>query len=120
MPFIYKYDQNERLYILISRYYFRDIGHLDVKDVGTVHKTYTFGRINNCLPHYLLFSEPVIKKTMPVGIAYGIWGGLGIVLIIVIGAVFFKQTPDVPAIIGIGLIVAGVVVVNVFSKMSVH
>nr|WP_306540963.1 multidrug efflux SMR transporter [Dysgonomonas sp.] len=59
-------------------------------------------------------------KTMPVGIAYGIWGGLGIVLITVIGAVFFKQTPDVPAIIGIGLIVAGVVVVNVFSKMGVH
>ena len=57
---------------------------------------------------------------MPVGIAYGIWGGMGIVLITVIGAVIFKQTPDVPAIIGIGLIVAGVVVVNVFSKMSVH
>lgn len=59
-------------------------------------------------------------KTIPVSIAYGIWGGLGIVLITVIGAVFFKQTPDLPAIIGLGLIVAGVVIVNVFSKMDVH
>ncbi|MFV0468249.1 MAG: DMT family transporter [Dysgonomonas sp.] len=59
-------------------------------------------------------------KTLPIGIAYRIWGGLGIVLITIIGAIFFKQTPDIPTIIGISLIVAGVVVVNMFSKMGVH
>lgn len=59
-------------------------------------------------------------KTIPVGVAYGIWGGLGIVLVTVIGALFFKQTPDVPAVIGLLLIVAGVVIINLFSKMGVH
>lgn len=59
-------------------------------------------------------------KTIPVGVAYGIWGGLGIVLVTVIGALFFKQVPDTAAIIGLVLIVAGVVIINVFSKMGVH
>lgn len=59
-------------------------------------------------------------RTIPVGIAYGIWGGAGIVLITIIGIFVFKQVPDVPAILGITLIVAGVVVINFFSKMSVH
>lgn len=59
-------------------------------------------------------------KTMPVGIAYGIWGGVGIILITIIGILFFKQVPDVPAIIGIAFIVVGVIIVNFFSKMGVH
>lgn len=59
-------------------------------------------------------------KTIPVGVAYGIWGGLGIVLVTVIGALFFKQVPDTAAIIGLVLIVAGVAIINVFSKMGVH
>lgn len=59
-------------------------------------------------------------RIIPVGIAYGIWGGVGIVLITIIGIFVFKQVPDVPAILGITLIVAGVVVINFFSKMSVH
>lgn len=59
-------------------------------------------------------------KTIPVGIAYGIWGGVGIVLVTVIGSVFFKQIPDLAAIVGIALIVSGVLVVNLFSKMSVR
>lgn len=59
-------------------------------------------------------------KTIPVGVAYGIWGGLGIVLVTVIGAVFFKQIPDLAAVAGLLLIVGGVVVINVFSKMVVH
>ena len=59
-------------------------------------------------------------RTIPVGIAYAIWAGFGIVLVALVGAVFFKQVPDLAAIIGMLLIVAGVVVVNVFSKMNVH
>src|SRR5690606_28856398 len=55
-------------------------------------------------------------KTLPVGIAYAIWSGLGIVLISVIGILLFGQKLDGPAIIGMGLIIAGVVVMNVFSK----
>ncbi|OUL62249.1 multidrug efflux SMR transporter [Flavobacterium sp. AJR] len=59
-------------------------------------------------------------RTIPVGVAYAIWSGVGIVLITIIGAVFFKQTPDLPAIIGLALIIIGVVVINVFSKTTTH
>ncbi|MBF4484743.1 MULTISPECIES: multidrug efflux SMR transporter [unclassified Flavobacterium] len=59
-------------------------------------------------------------RTIPVGIAYAIWSGVGIVLITIIGAVFFKQIPDLPAIIGLALIMVGVVVINVFSKTTAH
>ena len=58
----------------------------------------------------------LVLKTIPVGVAYAIWAGLGIVLITIAGAVVFKQIPDAPAIIGMILIVSGVVVINVFSK----
>ena len=55
-------------------------------------------------------------RTMPVGIAYAIWSAVGIVLIAAIGWVFYRQTLDAPAIIGIALIIAGVVIVNLFSR----
>lgn len=59
-------------------------------------------------------------RTIPTGIAYAIWSGVGIVLISMIGWVWFKQSLDTPAIIGMSLIIAGVVVVNVFSKSISH
>src|SRR5262245_19845918 len=59
-------------------------------------------------------------RTIPVGIAYAIWAGCGIALITVIGAVLFRQIPDSAAVIGIGLIIAGVVVLSVFSRMAAH
>ncbi|MEE4302749.1 MAG: multidrug efflux SMR transporter [Wenzhouxiangella sp.] len=55
-------------------------------------------------------------KTLPVGIAYAIWAGVGVALIALAGYAFFGQTLDAPAIAGMALIVAGVVVINVFSK----
>lgn len=59
-------------------------------------------------------------RTMPVGIAYAIWSATGIVLISLIGLVFLGQKLDVPAMIGIGLIIAGVLVVNLFSNTVGH
>ena len=59
-------------------------------------------------------------KTIPVGIAYAIWSGVGIVLISVIGLVYFKQSLDLPAILGLGLIIAGVIIINIFSKSVAH
>ncbi|MBQ9465989.1 MAG: multidrug efflux SMR transporter [Muribaculaceae bacterium] len=59
-------------------------------------------------------------RTIPVGIAYAIWSALGIVFITLIGIIVFKQVPDLPAYIGLALIMAGVVVLNLFSKMEVH
>jgi small multidrug resistance pump len=59
-------------------------------------------------------------KTIPVGISYAIWSGVGITLISIIGYFFYKQTLDLPAIIGILLIIAGVIVINLFSKSFSH
>lgn len=59
-------------------------------------------------------------RTIPVGVAYAIWAGVGIVLVALVAAVMFKQIPDMPAIIGMGLIVLGVVVIHVFSKTTGH
>lgn len=59
-------------------------------------------------------------KQMPVGIAYAIWSGLGVVAISLIGVVLLKQRLDLPAILGLTMIVAGVVVINVFSKTVSH
>jgi small multidrug resistance pump len=59
-------------------------------------------------------------RTIPVGIAYAIWSGLGIVLISIVGLVVFKQKLDLPAVLGLAMIVGGVVVVNVFSKAVTH
>jgi small multidrug resistance pump len=62
----------------------------------------------------------ITLKTMPVGLAYAIWSGLGIVLISAIGYVEFRQSLDLPAIVGLAFIIVGVVIVNVFSKSIAH
>lgn len=59
-------------------------------------------------------------KTIPVGIAYAIWSAAGVALIALVAWLFLGQTLDVPAIIGLLLIVAGVVVLNLFSKSVPH
>ena len=55
-------------------------------------------------------------RTMPIGVAYAIWSGVGILLLAAIDWMWFRQALDLPAMIGIGLIIAGVVIVNLFSK----
>lgn len=59
-------------------------------------------------------------RTIPVGIAYAIWAGCGIVLVALASYVLFGQKLDAPALIGIALITAGVIVVNVFSRSITH
>lgn len=62
----------------------------------------------------------LVLKTVPVGIAYAIWAGMGIVLIASISAVIYKQIPDLAAVVGMLLILLGVMVINVFSKTVSH
>lgn len=62
----------------------------------------------------------LVLKSIPIGVAYAVWAGMGILLITMVGAVVYKQIPDAPAVIGILLIVAGVFVIQVMSKTSVH
>ena len=58
--------------------------------------------------------------SVPTGVAYAIWSGVGIVLISLFGWLVFGQTLDAPALAGMGLIVAGVVVINLFSRSVAH
>ncbi|MNT48874.1 Multidrug transporter EmrE [compost metagenome] len=66
---------------------------------------------------YLLM---LVMRTVPVGIAYAIWSGAGIVLVTMIAMVLYRQVPDVAACVGIGLIIAGVAVIQLFSTTSGH
>lgn len=62
----------------------------------------------------------LVLRSIPVGVAYAIWSGLGIVLIAVIGRVVFGQRLDVPAILGMALILGGIVVIQLFSGAARH
>lgn len=59
-------------------------------------------------------------KTIPVGIVYAVWSGMGVVLISLVGYWAFEQALDTPAMIGMGLIVAGVLVINLWSRSGGH
>jgi small multidrug resistance pump len=59
-------------------------------------------------------------KSMSVGVAYALWSGMGVVLVAILAAVFYREIPDGWAIVGMGLIVAGVLVLNLLSKSTAH
>jgi len=59
-------------------------------------------------------------RTIPVGIAYAIWAGLGIVLIALSSWLLYGQKLDFPAVLGMGFIIAGVAIINLFSKAGGH
>ena len=59
-------------------------------------------------------------RTMQVGIAYALWSGVGIVLVSAAGYFLYQQKLDLPAVLGISLIIIGVIVINVFSKSASH
>ncbi len=59
-------------------------------------------------------------RTMPIGVVYAIWSGLGIIFITLIGLFFFKQSLDAAAYIGMGFIIIGVVIMNIFSNSNTH
>lgn len=73
--------------------------------------------ISYALSFYLL---ALALKVMPVGILYAVWSGVGIVLIAAIGYAVFGQKLDLAAIIGIGLILTGIVVIHLFSDTAIH
>lgn len=62
----------------------------------------------------------LVVRTIPVGIAYAIWAGLGIVLVSIAASLLYQQKLDLPAMLGMGLIVSGVVVIQLFSHSSGH
>ncbi|HFJ4329999.1 SMR family transporter [Serratia liquefaciens] len=62
----------------------------------------------------------MVVKTMPLGIVYAIWSGMGIVLVSIAAVFFYQQKLDWPAVLGMGLIIAGVLVINLLSKTAAH
>jgi small multidrug resistance pump len=66
------------------------------------------------------FFLSLVLQSIPVGVAYALWSGLGVVLVTLAGAAIFRQVPDLPAIIGMVLIVTGVIVMNLFSSAVRH
>ncbi len=102
-------------------------GAITAEVIGTtlLLQTAQFTRLLPSLATVLLyavsfFSLSQALKGLPLGVAYAIWGGLGILVTAIVGLVVFKQTLDAPACVGIGLIVAGVVVINAFSGSVSH
>jgi small multidrug resistance pump len=73
--------------------------------------------VGYCIAFYCL---SIVLKTIPIGIAYAIWAGLGIVLITIVGYFFYQQKLDAAAVIGMTLIVGGVIIINVFSTSLTH
>ncbi|MBG2877426.1 QacE family quaternary ammonium compound efflux SMR transporter [Proteus alimentorum] len=73
--------------------------------------------IGYCLSFWALSQ---VVRVMPLGIAYAIWSGLGIVLVSVAAVFFYQQKLDLPAIVGMTLIIAGVLVINLLSKSASH
>ncbi|HEK0654892.1 MAG: SMR family transporter [Proteus mirabilis] len=61
-----------------------------------------------------------VVKVMPLGIAYAIWSGLGIVLVSVAAVFVYQQKLDLPAIVGMTLIIVGVLVINLLSNSTAH
>ncbi|WP_324674307.1 multidrug efflux SMR transporter [Hymenobacter sp. GOD-10R] len=73
--------------------------------------------VGYCTAFYFL---SIALRTIPVGTAYAIWSGIGIVLVTLVGVVLYKQLPDAATLVGMGLIVAGVIVINLLGKSVGH
>jgi len=61
----------------------------------------------------------IVLRSIPIGVTYAIWSGVGIILVAEVGAILYKPIPDLPAILGMALIVLGVVIIHIFSKTAV-
>ncbi|PKP84163.1 MAG: QacE family quaternary ammonium compound efflux SMR transporter [Alphaproteobacteria bacterium HGW-Alphaproteobacteria-2] len=62
----------------------------------------------------------LVLRTLPLGVTYAVWSGLGICLTALIGWLVFRQPVDGPALLGMGMIVAGIAVIRVFSQTAAH
>lgn len=95
----------------------------EVAGSSFLHKSEQFTRLGPTLIMAMFYVASfyllsIALRTLPLGIAYAIWGGLGTVLVAVVGVVVFRQKLDAMAILGIAMIVGGVVIMNAFSKIS--
>ena len=109
----------------LSTAYLILFGAIVCEIIGTsaLHASAQFTRLGPSLVVAVCYTCAIVGlaytfKVIPMGIAYAIWSGLGIVLISAVGWVIFGQRLDLPAILGLGLIVAGVVIVNLSDSVG--
>ena len=88
------------------------------KTEGFTNLPYTVGMLVCYGLAFYLLSHVV--KVLPIGVVYATWSAGGIVLVSAVAYFFYKQALDLPAILGIGLIVVGVFLINIVSKVSTH
>lgn len=62
----------------------------------------------------------LVLRSLPIGITYAVWAGMGIVLVALVGVVIYREVPDWPGMLGMAMIVGGVVVIHLFSKTVSH
>ncbi len=104
---------------LLAAIFFEVLGTLALKlSSGMTKFTYTIITLTCYGIAFYLLSVTVQK--VPLGVAYALWSGLGVVLVTILGWLFFKQSLDAAALLGMGLILAGVLVTNLFSQTGVH
>ncbi len=66
-----------------------------------------------------LYFMTLTLRTLPVGVMYAFWSGFGIILVTISGMIIYKQVPDLAALIGISLIIGGIVIISMYSKMQI-
>jgi small multidrug resistance pump len=111
----------ESLYVNVSYLYLALAILSEVIATSTLKSTAEFSRL---LPSLIVvvgyaaafYFMTLSLRSIPIGISYAIWSGVGTVLIAAIAAIFRRQFLDIPALVGIGLIIGGVIVINLFSK----
>jgi small multidrug resistance pump len=97
----------------------------EVIATSTLKKTDQFTRLVPSLivgAGYLtsFYCLTVVLSSMSVGVTYAIWSGLGIAFVTLVSAILYREVPDLPAITGMVLIIAGVALMNVFSRTVTH
>lgn len=103
------------------------LGAISLEVIGTSFLKSTFG-FSRLLPTVIVlvcyalsfFLLSLVTKVLPIGITYAVWSGVGIVFVTAIGYFFYGERLDLPAVTGIGFILLGVVVINLFSKTLGH
>lgn len=98
---------------------------LEVTGTTFLQKSQQFTRLMPTIATFICYAASfyaltLVLRLMPLGIAYAIWSGLGMVLIALVGVVVFQQKLDLAAMIGLGLIIAGVLVINLLSNSATH
>jgi small multidrug resistance pump len=107
-----------KFYYLSLAIFFEVAGTISLKLSNGYTKIYPTIVMALCYAICFFFLSKCLNEFNSIGFVYALWAGIGIVLITLLGVIFFKNVVDIPGVIGISLIVLGAIILNLFSKMS--